>query len=65
MRSHITHYESASKGRVEITSMQFDHAQRTHAKLIREGADPDLIDAVARHIASVESTFGDKQERVA
>jgi hypothetical protein len=55
-----THYDSASKGRVEIASMQFDHAQRTHAKLTREGGDPDVIDALAAHIAAIESTFGEK-----
>jgi hypothetical protein len=58
----VTHYDSLSKGRVEIASMQFDHAQRTHAKLVREGADPELIDAIAAHIAAVEATFGDKAE---
>ena len=56
-----THYHSASKGPVEITSMQFDHAQRTHAKLVREGGDPDTIDAIAAHIASIEATFGEKE----
>lgn len=58
----ITHYDSASKGRVEIASMQFDHAQRTLAKLKRENADPELIDAIAQHIAAVEATFGEKAE---
>jgi hypothetical protein len=60
--SAVTHYGSLSKGRVEIASMQFDHAQRTVAKLIREDGDPDLIDALAAHIASIEATFGDKEE---
>lgn len=57
-----THYESASKGRVEIGSMQFDHAQRTHAKLVREDGDPEVIDAIAAHIAAVEATFGEKTD---
>ena len=57
-----THYESASKGRIEIASMQFDHAQRTHAKLVREEADPALIDALAAHIAAIEATFGEKTD---
>ncbi len=62
MSKPVTHYDSASKGRVEIASMQFDHAQRTHAKLVREGGDPDLIEAVAQHIAAVEATFGEKSD---
>jgi hypothetical protein len=56
-----THYESASKGRIEIGSMQFDHAQRTLAKLIREDGDPEVIDAIAAHVAAIEATFGDRE----
>lgn len=56
----VTHYDSLSKGRVEIASMQFDHAQRTHAKLVRDEADPALIDALAAHIAAIEATFVEK-----
>jgi hypothetical protein len=61
--TEVTHYDSKSKGRIEITSMQFDHAQRTHAQLVREGGDPKTIDAIARHIAAVEATFGEKGSR--
>jgi hypothetical protein len=57
-----THYPSASKGPTEIASMQFDHAQRTVAKLIREDGDPKMIDAISAHIAAIEATFGDKVE---
>jgi hypothetical protein len=56
----VTHYDSKSKGRIEIASMQFDHAQRTHAMLVREGGDPDTIDSIAAHIAAIEATFGEK-----
>jgi hypothetical protein len=55
-----THYHSSSKGPVEIATMRFEHAQNAHAKLSREGGDPDVIDALAQHIAAIESTFGEK-----
>lgn len=52
-----THYDSKSKGRIEIASMQYDHAVRTHALLTRENGDPETIDAIAARIAAVEATF--------
>lgn len=52
-----THYNSKSKGRIEIASMQYDHAVRTHALLLREKGDPETIDAIAARIAAIAATF--------
>lgn len=54
----VTHYHSASRGGpVEIASLRYEHAQRAHAKLVRDDGDPKVIRALADHIASIEATF--------
>lgn len=55
-----THYNSDSRGPVEIASMRYEHAKNAHAKLTRErqddGRDPEIA-ALAKHIAEIEATF--------
>lgn len=56
-----THYPSSSRGPVEIASMRYEHAQNAHAKLTREKGDPDVIKALADHVASIEATFEESE----
>lgn len=58
----VTHYPSASRGPVEIASMRYEHALNAHAKLTREAGDPDVIAALAEHLAAIEATFSEKSD---
>lgn len=58
----VTHYHSASRGPVEIASMQYDHAKNALAKLRREGGDPEIIAAIEARMRAVEATFVDRQD---
>jgi hypothetical protein len=53
-----THYNSASRGPVEIASMRYEHALNARDKLAREDKDGERTaerDALAAHIASIEA----------
>lgn len=55
-----THYQSSSRGPVEIASMNYNHALNARDKLARElGADDHPrrveLDALNSHIASLEA----------
>jgi hypothetical protein len=55
-----THYNSSSRGPVEIASMRYEHALNARDKLTRERADDGRdgeISALNSHIASIEATF--------
>lgn len=55
-----THYQSSSRGPVEIASMNYNHALNARDKLARElGADDHPrrgeLDALNQHIANLET----------
>lgn len=55
-----THYNSSSRGPVEIASMRYEHALNARDKLAREDKDGERTaerDALAAHIAAIEATF--------
>lgn len=59
-----THYHSASRGPVEISSMRYEHALNARDKLARERTDDSRdaeIAALNAHIASIEATFEDTE----
>jgi len=52
-----THYNSSSRGLIEITSMNYRHAVNAHDKLIVEdvhGLRKDELDALRAHIKTLE-----------
>jgi len=51
----VTHYESASRGPVEIAGMRYEHARNARDKLVREGGDPDVIAALDDHVKRIEA----------
>lgn len=44
-----THYDSETKGRIEIKTMFGEHAYNTADKLEREGKDPTLVLDIREH----------------
>lgn len=55
-----THYNSGSRGPVEIAGMRYEHALNARDKLGRERRDDSRdaeIEALTKHIASIEETF--------
>lgn len=51
-----THYQSASRGPVEIAGMAYHHARNAHDKLLRDAPErQDEIRALASHLARLDS----------
>lgn len=60
-----THYQSSSKGAVEIATMRYEHALNARDKLVRErrdGARDAEIEALTKHIAEIEATFEEQPQ---
>lgn len=60
-----THYNSSSRGPVEIASMRYEHALNARDKLERERTDESRdaeIAALAQHIAAIEATFEEQPQ---
>ncbi|RAK51627.1 hypothetical protein [Phenylobacterium soli] len=60
-----THYNSSSRGPVEIASMRYEHALNARDKLMRERSDDSRdaeIAALNDHIAGIEATFEERAD---
>lgn len=57
-----THYNSSSRGPVEIATMRYEHALNARDKLAREDKDGERraeLEALNAHIASIEAEESD------
>lgn len=54
--SGATHYQSTSKGPLEIATMNDGHVQNALRVAERDGHDPDVIEALRARIAEIEGS---------